>query len=629
VAAEPDALRERMLYDTPWYSENVPLMIVDKRKQLVPFVWNPAQLRLHEICERQRLAKKPIRVLILKARQLGFSTATEAKITQRVTQMANHSAMVVAHKKRPARKLFSMFEKMYANLPPDLKPELTGFRRNEEMEFGQPSVAARMGRGDFGLDSSIAVDTATELGGGRSETFSELHASEVGLWPDIEEKLSSLMEAVPYEPDTFVVLESTAYGANHWQTLCDQAREGLSEFEFLFVGWWEGRDYERPFTDESEREALIASVGDGPIGKAEPELLKLLMDNDVACFDYETALRKLNWRRWKIASSSIAYDLEKFMREYPATPDEAFQSSENRVFSTLLVGKVLERTRDTDPLAEDGLFLPGETRTRRGRTGDIEVPTSATWVPRDATGFGFGHDFWRIWEHPYSKGQALPKLNPERTDEAPGAVRDGQYVVSVDSAGDALTNSGEGDYDAIVVIDHRTGRQVAEYRSHRDPDELALEALLAAVYWNRAWLVVEKTGNYGGPILLRLWLDYGYENVYMRQKAVDDKRQKESDRLGWDTQVGTKRVLIDLAKELLRTDSSGVRSLQLAREMASYIKINDRGAMGARKGSFDDRLMAWMIAQQVAREKTLRPDKRTGAAPTSWVRPPSDRISGW
>ena len=313
------------------------------------------------------------------------------------------------------------------------------------------------------------------------------------------------------------------------------------------------------------------------------------------------------------------------------TPEEAFQSSENRVFSTILVSKVLESTRDSDPVAEEGLFLPGETRVRRGRTGDIEVPVSATWVPREATGFGVGHDFWRIWEHPYSKGGPLPPLNPDFNPEDPKAAaqRDGQYVVAVDSAGDAETSSGEGDFDAIQVIDHRSGRQVAEYRTRCDPDELTRQAHLIAVYYNDAWLAVEKTGNYGVPILLALWLDYGYANLYRRQRATDDKRQKESDRLGWDTQVGTKRVLIALAKELLRTEATGIRSLRLAREMGSYIFLNERGSMGARKGNFDDLLVAWMIAHQVGREKPLMPDKRTGPAPTSWARPIRDTKTGW
>lgn len=609
-----EAFRERLLYDTPWFSQHAPLKIVDKSKHLIPLVWNPAQLRLHAIIERQRKEGRPIRVLSLKARQTGFSTATEAVITQRVTQMSNHKARVVAHLKEPARNLFSMFERMYGNLPADLKPTVTQFRKNEYIAFGQPSVAARL-NGDFGLDSSIKVDTATELSGGRGDTFSELHLSEVAFWPDIEEKLSALLEAVPDEPDTFVVLESTANGANHWQTLCDQARNGENEFEFLFIGWFEEQGYERDFANDVERGEFVKAIGEGEIGRAEPSLLELFERNEI---DYETALRKLHWRRRKIASPSIAYDLEKFMREYPATPEEAFQSSEDRVFSALLVEKVVERTRDTDALAEEGILSVGDTRTRRARVGDIEVPLSALWVPREATGFGFGHAFWRVWERPYLKGMALPKLNPEYVEGAV-ATRDGQYIVSVDSSGDALTSSGEGDFDAIQVIDHRSGRQVAEYRTRRDPDELALEALLAALYYNGAWLVVEKTGNYGVPILLRLWLDYAYQQVYMRHRAPDDKKQKQSDRLGWDTQVGTKRVLIDLAKELLRTGADGVRSLPLAREMQTYIKLDDRGKSGARKGAFDDLLMSWMIAQQIAREKTLKPEKRTGPPPSSWV----------
>ena len=58
------------------------LKIQTKNGSIVPFKLNPAQLKLYGIIQNQRAQKKPVRVIVLKARQLGFSTLTEALIFQ-------------------------------------------------------------------------------------------------------------------------------------------------------------------------------------------------------------------------------------------------------------------------------------------------------------------------------------------------------------------------------------------------------------------------------------------------------------------------------------------------------------------------------------------------------------------
>jgi hypothetical protein len=69
--------------DTPFFAEQC-LWIIDKRKPgHGPLEPNAEQLRFDQALEAQRLRGEPQRAIILKARQIGFSTWTQGKIIQR------------------------------------------------------------------------------------------------------------------------------------------------------------------------------------------------------------------------------------------------------------------------------------------------------------------------------------------------------------------------------------------------------------------------------------------------------------------------------------------------------------------------------------------------------------------
>jgi hypothetical protein len=89
TAREVEALRHRLLYDTPFYAEHC-LWIVDKQRRLVrlkPLPWQartedtPADITpLDEALEKQRAAGQPMRAIILKSRKLGFCLAPETRV---------------------------------------------------------------------------------------------------------------------------------------------------------------------------------------------------------------------------------------------------------------------------------------------------------------------------------------------------------------------------------------------------------------------------------------------------------------------------------------------------------------------------------------------------------------------
>jgi hypothetical protein len=149
-----------------------------------------------------------------------------------------------------------------------------------------------------------------------------------------------------------------------------------------------------------------------------------------------------------------------------------------------------------------------------------------------------------------------------------------------------------------------------------DPDEVAYQALLAALYFENALISVETTGGYGVPITRKLWDAYGWRRLYKR-KAIEGSAAKTTDRLGWDTNRRTKPLMIEGLSEMLREGTHGLRDHKTALELNTYV-VDDRGRQGADKSAHDDLLSAYMQAQEVARETRLRPDGASGVT-TTWT----------
>jgi hypothetical protein len=116
-----------------------------------------------------------MRMVLLKSRQWGGSTWTEAKITQRLTQMMRLRALVVAQDVKTAGTIFNMGTLMHAHLPTEeelglgfnIKPDVTGasFSPNGRkfITFGERSRRLRE-QGRTG-QSTLDIDTAQSRSG--------------------------------------------------------------------------------------------------------------------------------------------------------------------------------------------------------------------------------------------------------------------------------------------------------------------------------------------------------------------------------------------------------------------------------------------------------------------------------
>ena len=98
------------------------LKIKNKEGKLINLKFNHAQNELYDVI-KQNFGKKPTRIIVLKARQLGISTFTEGLITALTINTPNTDAVLIAHNTESSGKIYEMTQLFIDCLPPGLRPK--------------------------------------------------------------------------------------------------------------------------------------------------------------------------------------------------------------------------------------------------------------------------------------------------------------------------------------------------------------------------------------------------------------------------------------------------------------------------------------------------------------------------
>ena len=353
------------------YIENC-LKIKTKSGTVVPFRLNDAQRKLYAVAKRQQDAGKPVRLIILKARQLGFSTLTEGLIFHACATRKNVNALIVAHREDATANLFRMSKLFYDELPAPVKPMLRASNA-QELVFENPSKLRSEREARPGLRSRIRCATAGGRGIGRSDTLQCVHLSEYAFWPDGADgkasTLAGILQAVPSLPGTMVVIESTANGFEDFKERWDAAVAGENDFEPVFFAWFENPDYSMPVVPGTEWTPEERELRDA----------------------YQLTDEQLQWRRWCIANN-CGGSLDMFRQEYPASPGEAFLHSGTGVFDNEQIVLRLERLPSP---AGRGEFTDGEwTESETGAITLYELPEEGVPYVLGGDTAGEGSDYF-------------------------------------------------------------------------------------------------------------------------------------------------------------------------------------------------------------------------------------------
>ena len=285
---------ERMRSDLEHFARHA-LKLRPKAGMLEPFIFNAAQKKLHATIEAQRAKIGRVRIIILKARQLGVSTYVAARLYHRTINNPGLRTIIIGHERRASSNLFQIVRRFHDHMPEAIRPSV-GASNAEELIFDR-------------LDSGYLVSVAGIEGAGRSATAQLLHASETAFWTDLPLQMASLMQTVPDLPGTEIILESTANGFNDFQSLWRKAEVGESEFMPVFLPWSIDPGYRREIEGDFEMDSDERALAD--LHKLDKE--------------------QIAWRRAKISQLGSA---ERFPQEYPLLASEAFVSSNFDSFIT-------------------------------------------------------------------------------------------------------------------------------------------------------------------------------------------------------------------------------------------------------------------------------------------------------
>lgn len=539
-------LRLRIEYDFEFWAATCARIQDKLTKTVVPFVLRRPQRKLLRVLLDALYADRPIRIILLKARQWGGSTLVQLFMAwiQLFHKTAWHSA-IVADVEDQSRNIKAMYSRMAENHPREILPvrfrSFEGSTKNKRIE---------------GRDCVIYIGSMQQPDSIRSADVMMAHLSEVGLWKETrgkkpEDLIQSIAGTVPNEPGSMIVLESTAKGVgNYFHREWQKAVRGESGYVPVFVAWFEIEMYGTPFRNEAERDAFIGSM----------------TSRERYYFELGATLEGIRWYREKKRLES--YDDWRMGCEFPTTPDEAFQSTGRRAHAPEYVLRMRQYARP--PVYVGEMYADA-------RSGKGAVDRSLEF--REQPGGGL----W-LW--------ALPDR------ETPIRRR---YVVSVDIGG----RSDGADWSVISVIDRyfllEDGVEecIGTWRGHLDQDLVIWKAVQIARYFNSALLVVESNsldvkgdeGDHSLTILDEI-KDF-YPHLYCR---TDPQKIREGApaRYGFHTNAATKTDLVNQMNKRFRECGHIERDARALDEADCY-EVKPDGSYGAVDGEHDDIYMSRAI----------------------------------
>ena len=551
----------RLKYDFEFTAATT-IKIQDKEtKRAIPLILNEGQRILVGEYERQRLAGVPIRVLLVKARQWGGSTATQCYMywLQRYW-FENWHSCIVALDQTQAVNIRTMYKNLIAKLPRWSDP--VSFKRFEGTEL----IRIMPERG-----CRVQIGSAQKPDALRSFDFSLVHMSEVGLWKDTKEARGddvamALYSTVPDVQGTMIVMESTAKGVGnyfHRQYLAalDNKKSGTIGIRPVFVAWFVDARYTRHYLDRYPSTAAFVETWT----------------------DY-------NWHQWNVQGATLdgifwynhfkkSHHWTDFQMksEYPGSAEEAFQTKSGRYFTDDLLSWLHKNVKEPKFIGD----------IRGDATVGEKIMDNVRLYPNDA----LQTEVLKIWIHPTDNNVEGKKVK-------------NRFVVTVDVGG----RGHRADWSVISVFDRISMagefgalERAALWRGHVDPDLLAYKAAQIAHYYDDALLVIESNtyetknkksddaavseGDHTYTVLDTL---AGiYENLYRRRTAPDNTKDKPTRHIGWHMNKQTKYLAYDDYTVRIR-EGDYMEYSQDAADEAMWLMNAPGGKIEAMEGTHDD-----------------------------------------
>lgn len=559
------------------------MITAKESNRLMPLRFNRGQMWLYFLMLDQIRNGEPVRLWCLKGRQFGVSTWMSA-ILFIMGALWGRNCLQLSHRERPGTTMFTKIERFLKHFP---KRVQDGTREHVLLTDPHPfSTGTSMQWNQEGKNAVINRESAENKDAGVSETYQVVHLTECPLWADTAHTMGGLLPTIPAtDPQSVIVGEFTARGeGDYTHNMWVQCMAGQAPFQGVFLPWYWHEDYTRERKPEDgplarwqrDYAAMVKRVGymyplESGTLKLKPQFAKIRNQRKFLPQDLAKGFRLTEGQLLWLGDRLKEYngDMDLLNREYPPTPEVAFQSSGRRVIPPGVMDQLDARA------AKIELVDRGEYEARRGAGGR----TKRVYRKRD------DGRVWR-WEKPQ-----------------PNAY----YVI------DADTSSGTGrDYSAAHVLRVSPGeiRQVVSFQGKvRPPEFAAILSRMGMHYRSDAeWghlhgkldpksgapaLIVVERNNHGAHVIHELVENLGYRRLYRHEDRGKKDNWRSGHQYGFPVSWVNKIPMLVHLGQCAYDGSLIVPCERTRMEMRNLIYLDDMdGTAGAPTGAHDDLAMA-------------------------------------
>lgn len=442
--------------------------------------WGWAQRPFVAEVEKQYNAGLPVRLIVLKARQLGISTVSEAILFWWAFLHPGTGGAVVSHTDGQAQQLFEMTKRYWETWPHN---PLFDVQYNTRRQLSWKQTG-----------SNLRVVTAKNYNALRGSTLHALHASEVAFWDDPEVVWGSLEPSIPNRHGTFVCFESTANGVGNWfHEEWQKAEVGDSSFTPLFFPWYR----------HSATRIFGTTLQNIDLTSEERNLLTPMRE---AHLTEEECFASLAFRRVEVRKKGEDW----FHQEYPSYPEEAFLTTGNPIFPLNAVKECYtKKTGATGRLYRNGR---GDAIFEQDPSGPLTIFKAPHFDPRPDRYF-IGGDPAETHTGDPACMQVINRATLEQVAVYHGHPSPGQFGDDMMMLGDFYGHAmlcPEVEGGGTVVIDRLLQRGYGNIWSWKKPDRTTSTSNT----WG--WLTSYQTKRWAIGTLKTLFLD--------RQLSIHDAR---------------------------------------------------------------------------------------------------------
>jgi hypothetical protein len=550
---------ERCL-DFRYYSENYHVIQSEFEGLKCLFPWWESQEILYGYVLEEQAAGRPVKLLVLKARQEGISEFSQAMLFHKTIFTEACNTLIVAQEPKQSDYIFGKSRSALSALPWWMRPEVRYEEAGYQIVFDRRRDIDRMM--DPGLQSRIIVESANKMSGvSVGKTIRACHLTELAEWynPGVfSQDINPTMNA----PDLLAIAESTAKGrTGFWYRYYKAAmKSNIDGWRAVFIEFFRVKKYSLPIPKDVKFELTEDEVKLRE--KVKKEASHVLTNE------------QFYWRREKIKVFIAADGDEwKFFEQYPLNWVEAFQSSGRCAFDRRKLQKMLE-TQCVPPKWYGEISLDRDKGKIRPAVRLTEVSDGSIVPPAEF----YGSRLY-VWEQPED-----------------GA----EYYLGADVAAGIVGM----DYSCAQIL--KIGRglnpdvQVAEWHGWINPTPFA--GVVAALgYWYRTCEVsVEGNSDVGGMTNQELMRVIEYPNIFL-WKHYDKVKNFVTSFFGWYTNRKSRGQLITAWKEAIDDGTIIIRSENLIDECLDF--TNEDGGKRFEAGEEnDDRLFGGMISRWCAHD---------------------------